>query len=127
MAALTNPNNPAFNFQSGADEGDTIQVGIQATNTQTLRVSEVSVVSTPINQVITPAANQSFQAQDAIGQCDIGIDTLIKLSTQVGATLERLGIDQTNDNTAATTCRPLNRTSATSTSARRRRASPRFR
>jgi hypothetical protein len=38
VAALTNPKNPAFTFQSAADEGDVIQVGILATNTRTLRV-----------------------------------------------------------------------------------------
>ena len=55
VAALTNPNNPAFNFQSGANEGDVIQVGIEATNTQTLRVSN-------INLAISSANNPSLGA-----------------------------------------------------------------
>jgi flagellin len=95
VAALTNPANPAFNFQSGADEGDVIQVGIQATNTQTLRVSN-------INLAISSSNNPSIGAEDAIGQIDIALQNLLTQQAQLGAVVVRLNIDQDNDNTAAT-------------------------
>jgi flagellin len=95
VAALTNPNNPAFNFQSGADEGDVIQVGIQATNTQTLRISN-------INLAISSANSPSIGSEDAIGQIDIALQNLLTQQAQLGAVVVRLNIDQDNDNTAAT-------------------------
>jgi flagellin len=95
VAALTNPNNPAFNFQSGANEGDVIQVGIQATNTQTLRISN-------INLAISSSNNPSLGAEDAIGQIDNALQTLLSQQAQLGAVVVRLNIDQDNDNTAAT-------------------------
>jgi flagellin len=95
VAALTNPNNPAFNFQSGADEGDVIQVGIEATNTQTLRISN-------INLAISSSNNPSIGAEDAIGQIDIALQNLLTQQAQLGSVVVRLNIDQDNDNTAAT-------------------------
>ncbi len=95
VAALTNPANPAFNFQSGADEGDVIQVGIQATNTQTLRISN-------INLAISSANNPSLGAEDAIGQIDNSLQVLLTQQAQLGSVVVRLNIDQDNDNTAAT-------------------------
>jgi flagellin len=95
VAALTNPANPAFNFQSGADEGDVIQVGIEATNTQTLRISN-------INLAISSANNPSLGAEDAIGQIDNALQTLLTQQAQLGSVVVRLNIDQDNDNTAAT-------------------------
>ncbi len=95
VAALTNPANPAFNFQSGADEGDVIQVGIQATNTQTLRISN-------INLAISSANNPSLGAEDSIGQIDNALETLLTQQAQLGSVVVRLNIDQDNDDTAAT-------------------------
>jgi flagellin len=95
VAALTNPSNPAFNFQSGADEGDVIQVGIEATNTQTLRISN-------INLAISSANNPSLGAEDAIGQIDNSLQVLLTQQAQLGSVVVRLNIDQDNDNTAAT-------------------------
>jgi flagellin len=95
VAALTNPNNPAFNFQSGADEGDVIQVGIEATNTQTLRISN-------INLAISSSNNPSLGAEDAIGQIDNSLQVLLTQQAQLGSVVVRLNIDQDNDNTAAT-------------------------
>ncbi len=86
---------PAFNFQSGADEGDVIQLGIAATNTNTLRISN-------INLALSTAENPSLGAEDAIGQIDIALQTLTTQQAQLGAVTVRLGIDQSNDNTAAT-------------------------
>jgi flagellin len=94
VAALTNPNNPAFNFQSGANEGDVIQVGIEATNTQTLRISN-------INLAISSANNPSLGAEDAIGQIDNALQTLLAQQAQLGAVVVRLNEDANNDNIAA--------------------------
>jgi flagellin len=85
---------PAFNFQSGADEGDVIQLGIAATNTNTLRISN-------INLAISSSTNPSLAAEDAIGQIDIALQTLTTQQADLGAVVVRLGIDQDNDNTAA--------------------------
>ncbi len=94
VAALTNPNNPAFNFQSGANEGDVIQVGLQATNTQTLRISQINVALSSSN-------NPSLGAEDAIGQVDIALNTLLTQRAQLGAVIVRLNEDAQNDQVAA--------------------------
>ncbi len=93
-AALTNPNNPAFNFQSGANEGDTIQIGFEATNTQTLRVSN-------INLALSSSSNPSLGAEDAIGQIDNALDRLLNQRANLGAVIVRLNEDANNDNVAA--------------------------
>ena len=94
IAALTNPGNPAFNFQSGANEGDTIQIGIQATNTQTLRISS-------INLAVSSSGNPSLGAEDAIGQVDIALKTILQQQANLGAVIVRLNEDANNDNVAA--------------------------
>ena len=94
VAALTNPDNPAFNFQSGADEGDVIQVGIQATNTSTLRISN-------INLAISNAAAPSLGAEDAIGQIDNALQTILGQQANLGAIVVRLNEDANNDNISA--------------------------
>ena len=94
VAALTNPDNPAFNFQSGADEGDVIQVGIQATNTSTLRISN-------INLAISNAANPSLGAEDAIGQIDIALQNILEQQSELGAVVVRLNEDANNDNVSS--------------------------
>jgi len=94
VAALTNPNNPAFNFQSAADEGDVIQVGIQATNTSTLRISNV-------NLALSASNAPSLGAEDAIGQIDNALERLLTQRAQLGAVIVRLNEDQNNDNVAA--------------------------
>ena len=95
VAALTNPDNPAFSFQSGANEGDVIQVGIQATNTQTLRVSNINVA-------ISASNSPSLGAEDAIGQIDNALQTLLSQQANLGAVVVRLNEDQDSANTAAT-------------------------
>jgi len=95
VAALTNPSNPAFNFQSGANEGDVIQVGIEATNTQTLRISNINVA-------ISSSNNPSLGAEDAIGQIDNALQNLLSQQARLGAVVVRLNEDQDSDNTAAT-------------------------
>ena len=94
VAALTNPQNPAFNFQSGANEGDTIQVGIAATNTSTLRISN-------INLAISSANDPSLGAQDAIGQIDNALQTILQQQANLGAIVVRLNEDANNDSISA--------------------------
>jgi flagellin len=94
VAALSNPNNPAFNFQSGAVEGAVIQVGIAATNTQTLRVSN-------INLLLSAASNPSLGAEDAIGQIDNALQNLLTERASLGAVIVRLNEDENNDNIAS--------------------------
>jgi flagellin len=94
VAALSNPNAPAFNFQSGANEGDTIQVGFQASNTSTLRISN-------INLLLSSSSSPSLGAEDAIGQIDNALQTLLAQRAQLGAIQVRLNEDSDNDNTAA--------------------------
>ena len=94
VAALTNPSAPAFNFQSGANEGDTIQIGLQATNTETLRISN-------INLAVSSSSNPSLGAEDAIGQIDIALRTILQQQANLGAVVVRLNEDANNDNIAA--------------------------
>jgi flagellin len=95
VAALSNSNDPAFNFQSGSVEGATIQVGIAATNTQTLRISN-------INLMLSAASSPSLGAEDAIGQLDNALQDLLTQRAQLGAVIVRLNEDADNDNIAAT-------------------------
>ncbi|MDE2482442.1 MAG: hypothetical protein KGN02_09665 [bacterium] len=94
VAALTNPGNPAFNFQSAANEGDVIQVGIEATNTATLRVSN-------INLALSASNNPSIGAEDAIGQIDNALERILNQRAQLGSVIVRLNEDASNDNVAA--------------------------
>ncbi|MDE2482440.1 MAG: hypothetical protein KGN02_09650 [bacterium] len=94
VAALTNPSNPAFNFQSAANEGDVIQVGIEATNTATLRISN-------INLALSAGNNPSIGAEDAIGQIDNALERLLNQRAQLGSVIVRLNEDASNDNVAA--------------------------
>jgi len=94
ISALSNPNNAAFNFQSGALEGATIQLGIQATNTQSLRVSNINVL-------LSAPSNPSIGAEDAIGQIDNALQNLLTERANLGAIIVRLNEDQNNDNIAS--------------------------
>ncbi len=86
---------PALSFQSGADEGATIQLGIQATNAATLRISN-------INLLVTTSTGNSIGAQDAIGQIDNALTTLLTERANLGAVTVRLQEDSSNDSVAAT-------------------------
>jgi flagellin len=80
-----------LSIQSGANEGDIVQIGIQATNAQTLRISNVNVAATVGN----------IAAEDAIGQIDNALETLLNQRAQLGAVIVRLNEDANNDNVAA--------------------------
>jgi flagellin len=91
VAASSSPAGP-LTIQSGADEGDTVQIGIQATNAQTLRISNINVANT---------AAGVLAAEDAIGVIDNALDSLLKQRAQLGAVIVRLNEDANNDNVAA--------------------------
>ncbi len=95
VAAITSTSNPALQVQSGADEGDLIQIGIPAVNTNTLRVSTVTVIG-------ASGTDPTLAAEDSIGQVDYALQQVTTTRAQIGSEIVRLGIDQTNDNTAAT-------------------------
>jgi flagellin len=80
-----------LSIQSGANEGDIVQIGIQATNAQTLRISNINVAATAGN----------IAAEDAVGQIDKALDTLLNQRAQLGAVIVRLNEDANNDNVAA--------------------------
>ena len=94
VTAASNPNAPAFNFQSGANEGATIQVGFQATNTSQLRIANINLVGN--------AGFSSLASEDAIGQIDNALQSLLGQRATLGATIVRLQEDQNNDNVAST-------------------------
>ena len=95
VAAVTSTSNPALHVQSGADEGDVIQIGIPAVNTNTLRVSTITVIG-------ASGTDPTLASEDAIGQCDYALGQVTTLRAQIGAEIVRLGVDETNDDTAAT-------------------------
>jgi flagellin len=95
VALVSSPAGPAFSFQSGASEGATVQLGIQATNSSTLRISN-------INLLASTTTNASMGAQDAIGQIDNALSTLLTQRANLGAVMVRLQEDSSNDAVAKT-------------------------
>jgi len=93
ITAASNPTSPAFNFQSGANEGATIQVGLLSTSTSSLRITNVNVATT--------GGFAFLGAEDAIGQIDNALNTINTQRAQLGAVIVRLNIDADNDNTAS--------------------------
>jgi flagellin len=86
---------PAFSFQSGADEGSTIVFGIQSTTASSLRISN-------INLLVSTNTGASIGAEDAIGQIDNALTTLLTERANLGAVTVRLQEDSSNDSVAAT-------------------------
>ena len=99
VAAASNPNSPAFNFQSGASEGATIQVGFIDTSTSSLRIANVNLIGPAGSAGTFP--NGSLASEDSIGQIDNALQTVLAQRAQLGATIVRLQEDQSNDNTAS--------------------------
>jgi flagellin len=89
--AQSNNGNP-FVVQSGASEGNTVSIGIQATNAQTLRISNINVANT---------ASPILAAEDAIGQTQNALQTLLSQRAALGAVIVRLNEDASSDNIAA--------------------------
>jgi flagellin len=86
---------PAFSFQAGATEGDTVQFGIQSTTAASLRISN-------INLLVSTSTGASLGAEDAIGQIDNALTTLLTERANLGAVTVRLQEDSSNDSVAAT-------------------------
>ncbi len=92
---VSNAVGPAFSFQSGADEGAIIQLAIAASNSATLRVSN-------INLLLSAPSASSLGAEDAIGQIDNALTALLTERANLGAITVRLQEDSSNDSVAAT-------------------------
>ena len=96
VTAASNPNNPAFTVQSGAQQGAVISIGIGATNTQTLRISNINVAGS------IGSGSGTAAAEDAIGQIDYALNTLLSQRSLIGAVIVRLNEDENNNNIAST-------------------------
>ncbi len=90
--AATSSSSGPFTIQSGSAEGDTVQIGIQATNAQTLRISNINIANT--NSPV-------LAAEDAVGQIDNALQTLLNQRAQLGAVIVRLNEDANNDSIAS--------------------------
>jgi flagellin len=99
VAAASNPNSPAFNFQSGAAEGAVIQVGFINTSTNSLRIANVNLIGPGGPAGTFP--NGSLASEDSIGQIDNALQTVLAQRAQLGATIVRLQEDANNDNVAS--------------------------
>ncbi|MGH7661940.1 MAG: flagellin, partial [Vulcanimicrobiaceae bacterium] len=95
VSAASNPNDPAFTIQDGANEGAVIVIGIQATNTQTLRLSNVNVAGS------IGTGSGTAAAEDAIGQIDFALNQLLGQRANLGAVINRLNVDEDNNNIAS--------------------------
>jgi flagellin len=96
VSAASNPSDPAFTIQDGAIEGAVIIIGIQATNTQTLRLSNVNVAGS------IGTGSGTLAAEDAIGQVDYALNQLLGQRALLGAVVNRLNMDEDNNNIAST-------------------------
>ena len=99
VSAASNPSDPAFTVQDGSQEGAVISIGIQATNTQTLRLSNVNVAGS-IGSV-NGLTNGTIAAEDVIGQIDYAMNQLLTQRALLGAVVNRLNEDLDNNNIAS--------------------------
>ena len=97
----SNPNGPAFQFQGGANEGDTIQVGLVSVSTSQLRISNINVATTQIVNGNPSTAGAVLGAQDAIGQIDQAITQVNGARAALGAVISRLQNAANNNNVAS--------------------------
>jgi flagellin len=101
VSVNSNPNGPAFQFQGGANEGATIQVGLVAVNTSQLRISNINVATTQLINGLPSTAGAVLGAQDAIGQIDQAITQVNGARAQLGAVISRLTAASNNNNIAS--------------------------
>jgi flagellin len=97
----SNPNGPAFQFQGGANEGATIQVGLVAVNTSQLRVSNLNVATVQLINGLPNTAGAVLGAQDVIGQIDQAITQVNGARAALGAVISRLQAASSNNNIAS--------------------------
>jgi flagellin len=95
VSAASNPSAPAFTIQSGANQGAVITVGFQATNTQTLRISNVNLAGS------IGTGSGTLAAEDAIGQIDYALNQVLSTRALLGAIVVRLNEDENNNNIAS--------------------------
>ncbi|MDE2480609.1 MAG: flagellin [bacterium] len=93
-AAITAANQPALSVQSGAEEGDTIALGLPSVSAASLRVSNVTVLA-------PQGGDPTLAAQDTIGQVDFALASVLGTRAQLGAILVRFSEDAQSDDTAA--------------------------
>ena len=96
VSAASNPNNPAFTVQDGPEQGAVISIGFAATNTETMRISNINVAGS------IGSGNGTLAAEDAIGQVDYALTQLLGQRAELGAIVNRLNEDEDNNNIAAT-------------------------
>ncbi len=95
VPVISAPAGPAFSFQSGASEGSTISLGIGSTNALSLRISN-------INLLVSTSSGNSIGAEDAIGQIDNALTTVLTDRANIGAVTVRLQENSANASVAAT-------------------------
>ena len=101
VSVNSNPNGPAFQFQGGADEGATIQVGLVSVSSSSLRVSNVNVATVQLIGGNPSTAGAVLGAQDAIGQIDQAITQVNGARAALGAVISRLQNAENNNNIAS--------------------------
>jgi len=101
ISVNSNPTGPAFQFQGGANEGDTIQVGLVSVSTSQLRISNVNVATTQYVNGSPSTAGAVLGAQDAIGQIDQAITQVNGARAALGAVITRLQNAANNNNIAS--------------------------
>jgi flagellin len=101
VSVNSNPNGPAFQFQGGASEGATIQVGLVSVSSSSLRISNVNVATVQYVAGNPSTAGAVLGAQDAIGQIDQAITSVNGARAQLGAVISRLQNAANNNNIAS--------------------------
>jgi len=101
VAVNSNPNGPAFQFQAGANEGQTIQVGLVSVSTSQLRISNINVATTQLVNGNPSTAGAVLGAQDAIGQIDAAVTQVNGARAALGAVISRLQNAANNNNIAS--------------------------
>jgi flagellin len=101
VSVNSNPNGPAFQFQAGANEGATIQVGLVSVSTSALRISNLNVATVQIVNGNPNTAGSVLGAQDVIGQIDQAITQVNGARAALGAVISRLQNDANNNNIAS--------------------------
>ncbi len=101
ISVNSNPNGPAFQFQGGANEGATIQVGLVSVSSSQLRISNINVATTQLVNGNPSTAGAVLGAQDAIGQIDQAITQVNGARAQLGAVISRLQNAANNNNIAS--------------------------
>jgi flagellin len=101
VSVASNPNSPAFQFQAGANEGATIQVGLVNVSTSSLRISNTNVATVQLVNGNPSTGGAVLGAQDAIGQIDQAITQVNGARAALGAVISRLQNASNNNNVAS--------------------------